>query len=137
VLWCRRLADAELVGGGRDGAGSDGAPQDLELPPRRALAGRGGPAHGASAVSPPESWCEQVTGKGWGINIRGEGTTHHESGNFRGMYEQTFGPNGEIANWTYTDLRWRGNATKEVQEICDHSTPGRQSSWHRRPRTKA
>jgi hypothetical protein len=75
-------------------------------------------------VGNPESWYEQVTGKGWGINIPDEGTTYHESGNFRGMYEQTFGPNGEIVDWTYTDLRWQGNATKEVQEICDYFDAG-------------
>jgi hypothetical protein len=74
-------------------------------------------------VGNPESWYEQVTGKGWGINIPGAGTTYHESGNFRGYYEQTFA-DGQIASWTYTDLRWKGNAVKEVQEICDFFDAG-------------
>lgn len=75
-------------------------------------------------VGNPESWYEQVTGKGWGINVPGSGTTYHESGNFRGYYEQTFADDGTIASWAYTDLRWRGNATKEVQEICDFFDAG-------------
>ncbi len=37
MLAHRRLADAELVGGGRYGPGSDVRAQDLELPPRRPL----------------------------------------------------------------------------------------------------
>jgi len=39
VLACRRLADAESVGRCRDGARSDGGPQDLGLPLRGLLAG--------------------------------------------------------------------------------------------------
>jgi hypothetical protein len=39
MLARRRLADAELVGRGGDGAGSEVRPQDLELPPRRTLLG--------------------------------------------------------------------------------------------------
>lgn len=66
---------------------------------------------------------EQVTGKGWGINVPGSGTTYHESGNFRRMYEQTF-EGGVVVDWSYQDLRWRGNATKEVEEICDYFDAG-------------
>jgi hypothetical protein len=40
VLAHRRLADAELVGGGRDRVGQDSGPQDLELASHRAPATR-------------------------------------------------------------------------------------------------
>jgi hypothetical protein len=49
MLSGRRLADAQLVRCRRDGAGPDVGAQDLELPSRRPLAGRGGCCHTASA----------------------------------------------------------------------------------------
>ncbi|MFO7530947.1 MAG: hypothetical protein R6W93_00705 [Candidatus Limnocylindrales bacterium] len=76
-------------------------------------------------VDNPESWKERVTGKYWGINIPGYGTVIHVSGINRGEIRQVIDPStGDITDFMYTDLGFRGNSTFDYDELCDYYDAG-------------
>jgi hypothetical protein len=74
-------------------------------------------------VGNPESWKEQFSGKGWGLNIPGYGTVIHESGMGRGMVEVTFDA-GEVVDFKFTYLGFRGNQTFDYDELCAYYDAG-------------
>lgn len=76
-------------------------------------------------IANPETWKERVTGKYWGINIRGYGTVIHESGIQRGEIWQVIDPStGDITDFLYTDLSFHGNRTFDYDELCDYYDAG-------------
>jgi hypothetical protein len=76
-------------------------------------------------VDNPESWKERVTGTYWGINIPGYGTVIRESGINRGEIWQVIDPaTGDITDFMYTDLGFRGNSTFDYDELCDYYDAG-------------
>jgi hypothetical protein len=76
-------------------------------------------------VDNPEIWKEQRTGTYWGLNIPGHGTVFHDSGNLRYTIVQTFEPGGgDIIDFDVTDIRFKGNATYDLEELCDYYHAG-------------
>lgn len=76
-------------------------------------------------IANPEKWKEQVTGLYWGINVPGYGTVLHDSGRGRSMIVQTFDPtSGDIIDFQWMDLGFRGNSTYDYDALCDYFDAG-------------